>query len=143
MSTNLGPVSREVNTFGAYYGCHKSCHIFKMTRFHFKSSNFTISPLFPHLKDVKKQIFQNEHSNGVSRPLLQRPTWLAKKTIGLFRKTTENQPIDSSLVPQSFEHLSHYWVDSFFGWLLSWKGLALGHLLLVSDRHRELQTSSV
>ena len=49
--------------------------------FHFKSSNFTVSPLFLHLKNVKKQTFQNELSNRVSEPLLQRPMWLAKKTI--------------------------------------------------------------
>ena len=92
VSTNLGPVSRELNPFRAYFGCHQSCHIFKMTTFHFKSSNFTVSPLFPHLKDVKEQTFQNELSDGVNKSLLQRSTWLAKKTIGLFRKTTKNKP---------------------------------------------------
>ena len=92
VSTNLGPVSRELNPFRAYFGCHQSCHIFKMTTFHFKSSNFTVSPLFPHLKDVKKQIYQNDLSNRVSTPLLQRPTWSAKKTIGLFGKITKNKP---------------------------------------------------
>ena len=69
-------------SFQTNLGCHKSRPIFKMTIFHFKSSNFTISPLFPHLKDVKKQTFQNELSNRVSRPLLQRSRrcWLKNQS---------------------------------------------------------------
>ena len=89
VSTNLGPVSREVNTFRAYYGCHKSRPIFKMTTFHFKSSNFTINPLFSHLKHVARPHFRTSFLIGsLSRQLLQRPTWLALKTIDPFKKKT-------------------------------------------------------
>ena len=58
VSTKLGPISREVNTFRVYFGCHKSRPIFKMTTFHFKSSNCTISPLFSRLKHVVRPHFK-------------------------------------------------------------------------------------
>ena len=61
VSTNLGPVSRELNTFGAYFGCHKCRPIFKMTIFHFKSS------IFFSFKPSQKTAFQNELFNGGSR----------------------------------------------------------------------------
>ena len=69
VSTNLGPVSRE-NPFRVYFGCHKSRPIFKMTTFHFKSSNSTITPLFSCSKQV---------------------TQLAQKTIDPFKKNKTKQ----------------------------------------------------
>jgi len=98
VSTNLGPVSREVNTFRAYYGCHKSRPIFKMTTFHFKSSNFTINPLFSHLKHVARPHFRTSFLIGsLSRQLLQRPTWLALKTIDPFKKKNNRKNRAASL----------------------------------------------
>ena len=98
VSTNLGPVSREVNTFRAYYGCHKSRPIFKMTTFHFKSSNFTINPFFSHLKHVARPHFRMSFLIGsLSRQPLQRPMRLAQKTIDPFKKTKQNKKLSCVL----------------------------------------------
>ena len=62
------------------FGCPKYRPIFKMTTFHFKSSNFTISPLFSHLKHVTRPHFTMSFSIGSAGSYYSVPRgWLRKQ----------------------------------------------------------------
>jgi len=81
VSTNLGPVSREVNPFRVYFGCHKSRPIFKMTTFHFKSSKCVINPLFSRLKHVIRPHFKMSFLIGSAGSYNNVPRdWLRKQS---------------------------------------------------------------
>ena len=84
-----GPFLERSILLGAYYGCHQSCPIVKMTTFHFRLSNFR--PAFFSCKTCHKTAFQNEPLNMVSWQLLQRSTRLAQKTIDPFKKKNKTK----------------------------------------------------
>jgi len=81
VATNLGPVSRELHTFRVYFGCHKSRPIFKMTTFRFKSSKFTINPLFSHSKHLTRSHFGMSYLIGPVCSYYKVPRdWLRKQS---------------------------------------------------------------
>ena len=76
-----GPFLETSILFGAYYGCYKSCPIFKMTTFHFKSSKFTINPLFSRLKHVTRPHFKMSFLIGSAGSYNNVPRdWLRKQS---------------------------------------------------------------
>ena len=82
VSTNLGPVSQEVNTFRVYFGSHKSRAFLKMTAIHFKSSNLTINPFLSRLKHVTRPHFNMSFLIGSVGSYYNVPRdWLRKQLI--------------------------------------------------------------
>ena len=87
-----GPFLKRSILFGPISGatgCHKSCPIFKVTTFHFKSSNFKISPLFSRLKHVTRPHFKMSFLIGSVGSYHNVPSdWLRKQSTHS-KKTTE------------------------------------------------------